>query len=65
MVYRYTSIGMNLGKTEGKISYLHDSCAIKLNMTLGPNAVIYDGKLPLGAVCPWCGKELIRLEESL
>lgn len=63
MTYKYVSVGMNLGRSgAGKISYLHDSCAIALNMTLGPNAEPFEGEVPSGIKCPWCGKPVKEAE---
>jgi len=59
MTYKYVSMGMCLGGSgAGKISYLHDDCAIALNLTLGPKAKKYDGEVPENAKCPWCGKSI-------
>jgi len=58
LVYKYTPIGMNLGRTIGKISYLHDNCAMRLNATLGPKAVPFEGEIPSVAKCPWCGRTI-------
>ncbi len=63
MVYQYTPIGMNLGRVKGKISYLHDRCAVQLNSTLGPNAIPYDGDVPLDAICPWCRTKIVEEAE--
>ena len=57
MVYKYVSLGMNFAQSgAGKISYLHDSCAHALNLTLGPNAEPFDGEVPQDSKCPWCRK---------
>ena len=65
MVYKYVSLGMNLGRSgAGKISYLHDSCAIKLNGTLGPKAEPFGGEVPQDAKCPWCRKLVIKEAEA-
>ena len=66
MVYKYVSLGMHLGGSNGgKISYLHDGCATHLNSTLGPNAEKTTESPPPGAKCPWCGEILVpaRKEE--
>ena len=62
MTYRYISIGLSLGGTSGIVSYLHDRCAQKFNMTLGPDAVPFDGEVPSNVKCPWCGKSLKEAE---
>ena len=65
MTYKYVSLGLNLGRTgAGKVSYLHDSCALQLNSTLGPNAEKYDGEVPPNSICPWCGKEVLNVGDT-
>ena len=65
MTYKYVSLGMNLGRSgAGKVSYLHDSCAIELNLTLGPNAKKYEGEVPPNSICPWCRKSVLKVDEQ-
>ena len=62
MTYKYVSLGMNLGRTGvGKVSYLHDSCAIALNLTLGPKAEKYEGEVPPTSTCPYCREPIVHL----
>lgn len=56
MTYRYTSIGMSLSGKAGKVSYLHDNCAVAFNATLGPNAEKTNETPPVDITCPWCRK---------
>jgi len=54
--YKYTSVGLSLSRKKGKVTFLHEECAIALNQTIGPDAIITNEKPPEDAKCPWCGK---------
>lgn len=63
IIYKFVSTGMSLSGKSGKVSFLHEECAIALNMTLGPEAKITEETPPKDAKCPWCRKGFEEREQ--
>lgn len=60
MTYKYICRGiLNPGK-KGKISWFHDECAMKFNVSgAGGDAIKTEDVPPSGTRCVWCGKRII------
>jgi hypothetical protein len=56
---------MSLSGKAGKVSYLHPDCHNTMNATTaGPQGEEIEGNPPAGAICVWCGKPIISVEET-